>query len=94
MVYFSSASVPPDDLDHNQYERLKEFKEYCKTQGIIGNYKDIAEFRENLYNHLVRTVQNDEYCKTIISTFAEASAGTNTGSNEPHLSRGSTRITS
>jgi len=80
MLYFSSVSVPPDSLDGIEYKLLRDFKEQCKKEGLIDTYNDIAEFKEKLTRHLIKTVDDHEYFKTLVnesihSERVEASTG-------------------
>ncbi|MGF6663304.1 hypothetical protein QF000_004972 [Paraburkholderia atlantica] len=52
MIYFSSAPVMPDSVDHDQYSRLKKFKESCKTRGLYEFYSDVSDFKSKFYRHI------------------------------------------
>lgn len=67
MLYFSSAPVHPDSLDAVEYQRLKDFKEQCKKEGLIDTYNDVAEFKDKLTRHLIKTVDDNEYFKNLVS---------------------------
>ena len=67
MLYFSSVPVHPDSLDITQYELLKGFKEQCKKDGLIDTYDDIAEFKDRLTRHLIKTVDDNEYFKNLLN---------------------------
>ncbi|NLX15298.1 MAG: DUF4062 domain-containing protein [Phycisphaerales bacterium] len=81
MLYFSSVPVRPDSIDEIQYNKLKEFKEQCRTDGLIDEYAVIAEFKDKLTKHLTRTVDDNEYVKRIISTYDRESLATYSGPN-------------
>lgn len=66
MLYFSSQPVVPDSIDNDQYQKLKEFKEYCKTLGIIENFQNIYEFKENFRRHLSILINSHEYFNKFI----------------------------
>jgi len=52
MVYFSSAPVRPDSVDQTQYAALLEFRRWCESQGLVGSYDSVVEFREKLTREL------------------------------------------
>lgn len=56
MIYFSSQPVRPDSVNAAQYESLKEFKEKCKSRGLIEEYDDLTQFKDKLSRHLAQTV--------------------------------------
>ena len=56
MIYFSSAPVRPDSVDSKQYEALKEFKDWCQSNGLIENYDSTDDFRQKFYRQLSQTV--------------------------------------
>ncbi len=66
MLYFSSKPVSPDSIDADQYETVREFKSWCKSQGLIHEYNDENEFREAFRKHLSITLQQNEYLQEVI----------------------------
>ena len=56
MIYFSSALVPPDSIDNEQYSALKAFKESCKQKGLIEEYKTPEKFKDKFSRQLAQTV--------------------------------------
>lgn len=56
MLYFSTAPVRPDSIDESQYRALREFKESCRTRGLVEEYESIEEFREKLWRQVAQTV--------------------------------------
>jgi hypothetical protein len=52
MLYFSKAKVDIDQLDMDEYKRLKEFKAKTYPQGLIESYSSTVEFREKLTRQL------------------------------------------
>ena len=61
MLYFSSAPVLPDSIDQDQYEKLKAFKESCKTRGIFEQYSDHNDFKEKFDRQLQIKINQDKY---------------------------------
>jgi hypothetical protein len=56
MLYFSSAPVRLESVDADQYAALKNFKDRCKSAGLIEEYADLTEFRGKFYRQLAQTV--------------------------------------
>lgn len=65
MVYFSTAPVAPQSIDFAQFEALKQFKDWCKTVGLIENYDNLSQFREKFRRHIALTVRDNKYLKTL-----------------------------
>jgi hypothetical protein len=61
MLYFSKQPVIPDSIDPEQYQQLKVFKNKCSKKGLLNEYESLAEFKENLYRHIVQIVNSNEY---------------------------------
>jgi hypothetical protein len=61
MLYFSSSPVMPDSIDPDQYTKLKEFKESCKSRGLFEPYSDIGDFKEKFYRHIQLKINQHEY---------------------------------
>jgi len=89
MLYFSTAPVRQDSVDRKQYEDLMRFKEECQKQGLIVTYDQASDFREVLPAHLIRTVDNHEYFKTIRSQSGDPAilAATTTSVAKPEISK-------
>jgi len=56
LIYFSSAPVPPDSIDSEQYTALRKFKESCRKRGVVEEYKNPQEFQEKFSRQLAQTV--------------------------------------
>lgn len=52
MLYFSSQPVALEMVDLEQVQKLKEFKESCRSRGLFQPYDSHADFREKFYRHL------------------------------------------
>ncbi|KKL03464.1 hypothetical protein LCGC14_2625910, partial [marine sediment metagenome] len=59
MLYFSNALVAPSSVDQTQYLALLEFKEQCKTEGLIEEYDSLDEFRQRFSRQLQSIVQDE-----------------------------------
>ena len=68
MLYFSSRPAPPDNIDPDQYKTVREFKSWCKSQGLIHEYDSEGAFRESFRKHLSLTLQQNEYLQDVIET--------------------------
>ena len=60
MLYFSEQPARLDSVDPEQYEKLKEFKESCKSRGLYETYDSHSEFKEKFYHHLQLKVNNHD----------------------------------
>lgn len=56
LLYFSSAPVVPESIDHEQYQKLVAYKKALQDQGIVFSYDSAGAFRELLQRHLASTI--------------------------------------
>lgn len=56
MLYFSSVLVDPDVLDHGQHQAVRDFKEACRARGLVGEYRQLSDFRAKFRRELGQTV--------------------------------------
>ncbi len=56
LIYFSKQSIPQEILNTEQYNKLQEFKEDIKKEGLLGEYNDIPNLREQVQLHLTSVV--------------------------------------
>lgn len=61
MLYFSSAPVMPDSVDPDQYRRLKEFKDDCKSRGLLESYADLQDFRSKFSRQIQLKINQNPY---------------------------------
>lgn len=52
MLYFSSQPVALDTVDLDQIQRLKKFKESCRSRGLYESYDNHGDFKDKFYRHL------------------------------------------
>lgn len=52
MLYFSSQPVVMDTIQPEQYAKLKQFKESCRTRGLYEGFDSLADFRNKFYRQL------------------------------------------
>ena len=55
MIYFSDRNLP-NNVDIGQLTALRGFKEFCKSQGVIGTYKNEEELKENFIRHITQLI--------------------------------------
>ncbi|NCP11880.1 MAG: DUF4062 domain-containing protein [Sphingomonadales bacterium] len=67
MVYFSSVPVAPQSLDAEQYDKLNQFKDWCKTKGLIENYDNLESFRQKFVAQLQIQLASNPYLSELIS---------------------------
>jgi hypothetical protein len=60
MLYFSSQPVVPESYDHEQFKKVQEFKEKCKSRGIYEQYSSIEEFQKKLSEHIQMKINSDK----------------------------------
>lgn len=84
MVYFCSAPAALDTVDPDQYAALKEFREWCKGQGLIEHFVNAADFQSNLRRHLQITIQKNPYLNGLVQSARKAGGiGVPSVSQEP-----------
>lgn len=52
MLYFSSQPVALDTVDIDQIQRLKKFKESCRSRGLYESYDSHGDFKDKFYRQL------------------------------------------
>lgn len=72
MVYFSTAPVAPQTLDQNQFSQLTEFKEWCKTQGLVEGYDNLSDFSDKFRRHIQIAVRDNDYLKSVAAHVASS----------------------
>ncbi|MCE5322310.1 DUF4062 domain-containing protein [bacterium] len=55
-LYFSDKPCTPSDVDTDQLEALRQYKEKCSANGLIASFNTIQELTEQLQRHLTKTV--------------------------------------
>lgn len=56
LIYFSKQPIPQEILNIEQYNKLQEFKEEIKNEGLLGGYIDIPNLREQVQLHLTSVI--------------------------------------
>lgn len=51
MIYFSTAAISQNS-DLAQWNKVKEFKDFCKSSGLYCEYRDVHDFEKLFRNHL------------------------------------------
>ena len=70
MVYFSTAPVAPETLDVEQFELLKQFKEWCNEKGLTRTFANDVEFRQMFARELQIALRSNPYLSSIIESAA------------------------
>jgi hypothetical protein len=52
MLYFSRVEIDPENIDTEQFEKLKAFKKTTFPQGLVEGYKKLMEFRDKFSRQL------------------------------------------
>lgn len=51
-LYFSDCQVNPSSIDHEQYQKVCEFRERYTDKGIYWSYSNLEDFKKLFLNHL------------------------------------------
>lgn len=51
-MYFSDKPVPPSQLNSEQYNQIKAFKEKYSSRGLYSTYSSVDEFQKMVFAHL------------------------------------------
>ena len=54
MFYFKNAPRAPMDIDPKQLQKVQEFREKYKKDGIYGTFTNTENFKDTLHMHLMR----------------------------------------
>ncbi len=65
MIYFSSKPTAPETLDPEQFKQLTEFKEWCKSQGLVEFFDNSDGFRSKFSKQLQLCILNNPHLKKI-----------------------------
>lgn len=91
MVYFSIRPAAPDFIDHDQYQRVKEFKAWCRERGLTWDYENNEDFRQKFSHQLGLIIHNHAYFKTLkqaaVVSAAAAAASEAASSQEEKIIR-------
>ena len=68
MVYFSTVPVAPQSLDQKQFRQLTEFKEWCKTQGLVESYDNLSDFSDKFRRHIQIAVRDNDHLRSIAAS--------------------------
>jgi len=77
MVYFSTAPVAPESLDLDQFAKLKEFKGWCRSHGLVQEFENLEDFRQKFMRQLQITMKDNEYLVKLVSAGAITDNGPN-----------------
>jgi len=66
MVYFSSAPASLDTVDPAQYAALKEFRDWCKSQGLIEFFDHGLDLQTKLRRHLQIAILKNPHLQNLL----------------------------
>ena len=69
MIYFSSAPIPREKIDTDQYRALEKFKDWCSSQSIFESYGEIYDLEKKFRRQLEIKIQTDHYLKNLVTSF-------------------------
>jgi hypothetical protein len=65
MVYFSSAPVAPDSIDAGQYAALREFRQWCQSNGLIEEFENLPDLAAKFTRQLQITLRDNAYLRKL-----------------------------
>ena len=74
MIYFSSKPVAPESIDAEQYRKVKDFRDRCRSRGLIESFDSENEFRQKLSKQLAICIANNPYIRTLLKSDASSVA--------------------
>lgn len=80
MIYFSTKPIAPDQFEAQQYQAVKEFKQWCQDRGLTQTYDSIDDFREKFRRELQIIILRNAYLQSILK---RAVAGDPIGTTMP-----------
>ncbi len=63
MVYFLKENIKPTEFNKDQYDKLVAFKKDMQTKGLLHEC-DRKNFENSFLDHLIITINNNEYFQT------------------------------
>lgn len=66
MIYFSSRPVAPGSYESSQFEKVVEFKDWCKNRGIFKEFENIEDFRRAFPRDLVNILKQSDYLGSLV----------------------------
>jgi hypothetical protein len=70
MLYFSSAPILPASVDSDQFSKLKDFRDSCKSNGLYETYSNINDFKTK-FNRQLQLKLNQYIIKLSQSSFKD-----------------------
>jgi len=82
MLYFSDKPVAPASLDANQWEQLKQFKEWCQPLGLYEPFSSVSDLKEKFSRQFRLCLNENEHIRKQVQAFSsianEVESGLNT----------------
>lgn len=61
MLFFSNENIDRKNFNIDQYNKLNEFKDWCKEKSVYFEYSNIDEFRDIIRTQLGLMLNNNDY---------------------------------
>ena len=65
MLYFSNENIDRTTFDNDQFNKLKQFKDWCKNKSVYFEYNDINEFTNKLRTQIGLLLNKNDYFKSV-----------------------------
>lgn len=82
MIYFSSAPVAPETIDHAQWKALDSFKSWCMERGLVESYDSVPDFEKKFHRQLQIMIRESFRAPEVMSP--DRSGAANPKSDEKH----------
>jgi hypothetical protein len=67
MIYFSSADIPQELVDEKQLGALREFKDWCKSKGLVETFQNPEDFRRKLTKQIGIMLASNPFLRNVLS---------------------------
>lgn len=68
MVYFSTRPVVPGSYDEVQFKKVVDFKDWCKSKGIVSTFDSIDQFADAFRDGLQIILRDNPYLNSLTSS--------------------------
>jgi len=67
MIYFSDAPVAPQSIDPVEYDRVKSFKAWCYDAGLVANFSNSDDFRQQFAKQIQIQINGHPYLQGLMA---------------------------
>lgn len=85
LVFFSNKPVAPEILDPDQWRRLQEFRNWCRSKAVLFEYANVTEFEKDFKRQLRLAIYQDSYIKSVSSVEIESQDEVSVTTNDVSL---------